>query len=189
VPAKTVAEFVAYAKANPGKISFASFGARTISHLSIELLKGSSGIEVVHIPYPGGAPMLTDMISGRIQAGVDALPNSLPHIRSGKVRALAVLSASRSAVLPDVPTAGEAIAGYEVSPWTGIGVPAGTPAAIVERLNRDINESLSDAGLKARYADIGAAPLIFTPAQAKQRIASDTQKWAKVVQAAGIKAD
>jgi tripartite-type tricarboxylate transporter receptor subunit TctC len=189
VPAKSVAEFVAHAKSNPGKIAFASFGARTISHLSIELIKSSTGIEVVHVPYPGGAPMLTDMISGRIQAGIDALPNSLPHIRSGAVRCLAVLSAKRSPTLPDVPSIGEIIAGLEVSPWTGIGVPRGTPADIVERLNRDINASFAGAALKSRYADIGAVPLIFTPAQAAAKIASDTEKWGKVVQAAGLKAE
>jgi tripartite-type tricarboxylate transporter receptor subunit TctC len=187
VPAKTVAEFVAHAKANPGKIAFASFGARTISHLAIELLKASTGIDFVHVPYPGGAPMLTDMISGRIQAGVDALPNSLPHIRSGAVRGLAVLSKARTPTLPDVPTVGDTIAGFEVSPWTGIGVPAGTPAEIIERLNRDINASFADPGLIKRYADVGATPLIFTPAQAGAKIAGDTEKWHKVVQGAGLK--
>ena len=176
VPTKTVAEFVAYAKANPGKITFASFGVRTVSHLSIELIKSSTGIEFVHVPYPGGAPMLTDMISGRIQAGVDALPNSLPHIRGGRVRGLAVLSKARTPTLPDVPTVGETIAGFEVSPWTGIGAPAGTPAAIVERLNRDINACFADPVLIKRYADIGAVPLVFTPAQAVAKIASDTEK-------------
>ncbi|HEY5607343.1 MAG TPA: tripartite tricarboxylate transporter substrate binding protein [Alphaproteobacteria bacterium] len=189
VPAKTVAEFVAYAKANPGKITFASFGVRTVSHLSIELIKSSTGIEFVHVPYPGGAPMLTDMISGRIQAGVDALPNSLPHIRGGRVRGLAVLSKARTPTLPDVPTVGETIAGFEVSPWTGIGAPAGTPAAIIERLNRDINACFADPVLIKRYADIGAVPLVFTPAQAAAKIASDTEKWGKVVKAAGLKAE
>jgi tripartite-type tricarboxylate transporter receptor subunit TctC len=189
LPAKSVAEFVAHCKANSGKVTFASFGARTISHLSIELIKSSTGIEVVHVPYHGGAPMLTDMISNRIHAGIDALPNSLPHIRSGKVRGLAVLSARRNAVVPDIPTVAETLAGFEVSPWTGIGVPRGTPTEIIERLNRDINASLDSAALKARYADFGAVPLIFTPAQAGARVASDTEKWGKVVQGAGIKAD
>jgi tripartite-type tricarboxylate transporter receptor subunit TctC len=189
VPAKTVAEFVDYAKANPGKISFASFGARTISHLAIELIRSSTGIKVVHVPYHGGAPMLTDMITGRVQAGIDALPNSLPHIRGGKVRCLAVLSKERSPLLPDVPAIGEAIKGLEVSAWTGIGVPKDTPAEIVMRLNRDINAALSSAAVKSRYADIGAVPLIFTPAEAKDRIVSDTAKWEKVVKDAGIKPD
>jgi tripartite-type tricarboxylate transporter receptor subunit TctC len=189
LPAKTVAEFVAHAKANPGKVTFASFGARTISHLSIELIKSSTGIEVVHVPYPGGAPMLTDMISGRIEAGIDALPNSLPHIRAGKVRALAVLSAKRNPVVPDVPTMGETFAGFEVIPWTGIGAPRGTPADVLARLNRDINASLESAAVKSRYADFGAVPLIFTPQEAAGRIARDTEMWGKVVQRAGIKAD
>jgi tripartite-type tricarboxylate transporter receptor subunit TctC len=133
--------------------------------------------------------MLTDMISGRIQAGVDALPNSLPHIRGGRVRGLAVLSKARTPTLPDVPTVGETIAGFEVSPWTGIGAPAGTPAAIIERLNRDINACFADPVLIKRYADIGAVPLVFTPAQAVAKIASDTEKWGKVVKAAGLKAE
>jgi len=189
LPAKTISEFVAHAKASAGKVAFASFGARTISHLAIELIKTATGIEFVHVPYPGGAPMLNDMIGGRIQAGVDALPNSLPHIRSAAVRALAVLSKARTPVLPDVPAIGEALPGFEVSPWVGVGVPKDTPGAIVARLNRDINASLSEAALKSRYADIGAAPLILTQTEAVVRIVNDTEKWGKVVQAAGIKPD
>src|ERR1700675_763474 len=160
LPANTVPEFIAYAKANPGKINFASFGVRTISHLAIELFKSSTGVDVVHVPYQGGAPMLTDLLSGRIQAGVDALPNSLPHIRSGGVRALAVLSAKRTPALPDVPTMGETIAGYEVTPWTALGVPSNTPNAIVERLNREINAGLADPGIPAPLAEVGARPPI-----------------------------
>jgi tripartite-type tricarboxylate transporter receptor subunit TctC len=187
VPAKTVAEFIAYAKANPGKVRIASFGARTISHLAIELIKSSTGIDVIHVPYPGGAPMLTDMIGRRIEAGVDALPNSLPHIRAGAVRALAVLSKARSPAVPEVPTVEESIAGLEVASWIGVGAPKDTPADIVERLNRDINASLADPGLTARYAEIGAAPLILTPAQASEKIATDMQKWRTVVERAGLK--
>src|ERR1700730_2291150 len=145
LPANTVPEFIAYAKANPGKINFASFGVRTISQLAIELFKISTGIDVVHVPYQGGAPMLTDLLSGRIQAGVDALPSSLPHIKSGGVRALAVLSAKRTPALPDVPTMGETIAGFEVTPWTALGVPSGTPNEIVEWLNRGTNAGLAAA--------------------------------------------
>ena len=130
VPAKNVAEFVAYAKANPGKVTFASFGARTVSHLTIELIKSATGIDVVHVPYHGGAPMLTDMIAGRIQAGIDALPNSLPHIRRGTVRGLAVMSHDRSPALPDVPTLNETFKGLEVDAWVGIGVRTGTPAEV-----------------------------------------------------------
>jgi tripartite-type tricarboxylate transporter receptor subunit TctC len=187
VPAQTVTEFIAYAKANPGKINFGSFGTRTISQLAIELFKISAGIDVVHVPYQGGPPMLTDLLSGRIQAGVDSLPNSLPHIRSGGVRALAVLSAKRSSALPDVPTIGETVAGFEVTAWTAIGVPSGTPAAIIERLNRAINAGLADPGIKARMADVGGAPLIFTPDELRALIARDTEKWAKVIERAGIK--
>jgi tripartite-type tricarboxylate transporter receptor subunit TctC len=160
VPAKTVPEFIAYAKANPGKINFGSFGTRTISQLAIELFKISAGIEAVHVPYQGGPPMLTDLLSGRIQAGIDSLPNSLPHIKSGGVRALAVLSAMRSSALPEVPTMAETIGGFEVAPWTAVGVPSGTPAAIIERLNRAINSGLADPGIKARLAEVGGAPLI-----------------------------
>jgi tripartite-type tricarboxylate transporter receptor subunit TctC len=187
VPAKNVAEFIAYARANPGKLSVASFGARTISHLAIELIKSHTGIDVLHVPYHGGAPMLTDMITGRIQAGVDALPNSLPHIRSGAVRGLAVFSPQRNPAVPDIPAIQESIKGLEISAWTGIGVPKGTPAEIVERLNRDINASLADANLKKRYADVGAVPLLMSPAEAKTRVADDLVKWAKVVEQAGLK--
>jgi tripartite-type tricarboxylate transporter receptor subunit TctC len=187
VPAKTVAEFIAYAKANPGKINFASFGVRTISHLAIELFKSSTDVDVVHVPYQGGAPMLTDLLSGRIQAGVDALPNSLPHIKSGGVRALAVLSATRTPALPDVPTMGETIAGFEVTPWTALGVPSGTPGEIVERLNREINAGLADPGIRARMAEVGGVPLIYSPGELRALIARDAAKWAKVVEQAGIK--
>jgi tripartite-type tricarboxylate transporter receptor subunit TctC len=187
VPARTVAELVAYAKANPGKISFASFGARTISHLAIELLRSQTGIEVVHVPYTGGAPMMTDLISGRIQAGVDALPNSLPHIRAGSVRALAVLPARRSAVIPDVPTIGETIPGLEVSTWSGIGVPTGTPAEAIERLSREVNAGLADATVQKRFGEVGAVPLPFTPDGMRAMIARDFEKWGRVVKTAGLK--
>jgi len=187
LPASTVSEFIAYAKANPGKINFASFGARTISHLAIELFKISAGIDVVQVPYQGGAPMLTDLLSGRIQAGIDALPNSLPHIKSGGVRALAVLSAKRTPALPDLPTMGETIAGFEVTPWTALGVPSGTPNAIVERLNREINAGLADPGIRARMAEVGGVPLIYSVAELRALIARDAAKWARVVEQAGIK--
>jgi tripartite-type tricarboxylate transporter receptor subunit TctC len=187
VPVTDVAGFFSYAKANPGKITFASFGARTVSHLAIELLKSSTGVDVVHVPYGGGSQIIPDLISGRVQAGMDALPNSLSHIRSGAIRALAVLSPQRNPAVPDVPAINETIPGIEIHAGTGIGVPAATPAAIIERLNRDINACLSDAGLKARYAELGAVPIILTPAEARSRIASDTQKWAKVIEAAGLR--
>ncbi len=187
VPAKTVAEFIAYAKANPGKVSFASFGARTISHLAIELIKNQTGIEVLHVPYTGGAPMVTDLIAGRVQAGVDALPNSLPHIRAGSLRALAVLPAKRSAAVPDVPTIGETIPGLEVSTWSGIGVPTGTPAEAIERISRETNAGLADAAVQKRFAEVGAVPLPFTPDAMRVMISRDYEKWGRVVKAAGLK--
>lgn len=186
LPARNVAELIAYAKANPGKLNVASFGARTISDLGIQLFQIAAGVDVVRVPYPGGAPMLIDLVSGRVQAGVDALPNSLPHIRAGEVRALAVLSAVRTPALPDLPTVGETVAGFEVRSWTGVGVPRGTPAAIVELLNREINAGLADPGIKARLAAIGAVPLLYSPGEMKTMIAGDTAKWAQVVKQAGI---
>ena len=187
VPAQTIAEFVAHAKANPGKINTASFGARTIAHLALELLKTTAGIDLVHVPYPGGGPMMSDLIPGRIQAGIDALPNSLPHIKAGTVRALAVLPAARTAALPNVPTIGETIPGFEVSTWSGVGVPRGTPTEIIERLNREINAGLKDPAIAARFADVGAVPLLFTAAELAAKIARDVEKWAKVVELAGMK--
>jgi tripartite-type tricarboxylate transporter receptor subunit TctC len=185
-PAKTVAEFIAHVKANPGKINVASFGARTVSHLTIELLKGSTGIDVVHVPYAGGPQIMADLIPGRIDASVDALPNSLPHIRSGAVRALAILPGARIPVLPDVPTMAETISGFEVGTWTGVGAPKGTPPEIIERLNREINAGLADNSIKARYAEVGAVPILWSPAEFRARIASDIAKWAKVIKDAGI---
>src|SRR5262249_5919281 len=148
VPARNIAEFVAYAKANPGRVNFASFGAGTISHLAIELLKLTTGIDVVHVPYRGGAPLVTDLIAGQVQAGVDAMPNSLPHIQSGALRALAVTGPMRASILPDVPTVGETVPGYEVRTWSGVGVPRGTPPEVIERLNHEINAGLTDAAIK-----------------------------------------
>jgi tripartite-type tricarboxylate transporter receptor subunit TctC len=187
VPAHTLAEFIAHARANPGKINIASFGAGTIAHLAIELFKITTGVNMVHVPYRGGAPMLVDLISGQVQAAIDALPNSLPHIRSGAVRALALLPNARSPAIPAVPTAGETLSGFEVSTWSGVGVPAGTPREIIERLNREINGGLADPGVKARIAEVGGTPLIYTPPQFDAVIRSDTEKWAKVIRATGIK--
>jgi len=189
LPAKTVPEFIAYAKANPGSMNFGSFGARTISHLAIELFRLSTGIEVVHVPYQGGAPMTTDLLTGRVQAGIDALPNALPHIRAGGLRALAVLPMARSAALPDVPTMAETIPGFEVSTWSGVGVPAGTPPAIVARLSREIAAGLADPGLVARFAEVGAVPLRLSSDEMRAAIARDVAKWARVVKTAGIAAE
>jgi tripartite-type tricarboxylate transporter receptor subunit TctC len=189
LPAKTVAEFIAYAKANPGKINMGSFGAGTISHLAGELFKVMTGVTMQHVPYRGGAPMVTDIIGGRVQAGIDALPNSLPHIRSGTLRALAMTGPVRSDVLPDVPTVGETVPGYDVSGWTGVGVPSGTPAEIIATLNREINAALADQRIKARLAEFGGRPLLFTPDELGKLWADETARWAKVVKFAGVKAE
>jgi tripartite-type tricarboxylate transporter receptor subunit TctC len=186
LPVKNVAEFIAYAKANPGKITFASFGVRTISHLAIELMKIQTGIDVLHVPYLGGAPMVTDLLAGRVQAGIDALPNSLPHIRSGGVRGLALLSARRSPTVPDLPTIGETLPGFEVTTWSGVGAPAGTPNEVIERLSAEINAGLADAGVQKRFAEVGAIPLRYTPSEMRAMIARDAEKWARVVKRAGI---
>ena len=146
----------------------------------------TAGIEVVRVPYQGGAPMLIDLMSGRVQAGVDALPNSLPHIRAGTVRGLALLSAKRSPALPDVPTAGETLPGFAVQSWTAVGVPRGTPAAIVERLNREINTGLADPGIKARLAEVGGSPLVYTSSGLGDMITHDAEKWRDVIKRAGI---
>ena len=187
LPVKTVAEFIAHVKANPGKINMASFGTGTISHLAWELFKLEAGVEVVHVPYHGGAPMVTDLIGGRVQAGIDALPNSLPHIRSGALRALAVTGPARSAAVPDVPTVGETLKGYEVSGWTGIAVPAATPAAIIAALNREINAGLADPRIAARLAEVGGQPILVTPQEFGTMWRRDTEKWAKVVRFAAGK--
>jgi len=187
LPAKTTAEFIAYAKANPGKVNMASFGAGTISHLALELFKQVTGAPLTHVPYRGGAPMVTDIISGQVQAGIDAMPNSLPHIQRGTMRALGVTGAVRSHVLPDLPTIGETVPGYDVSGWTGVGVPSGTPADVIATLNREINAGLTDARLKARLADIGGRPIVVSSQELGKMWASETDKWAKVVKLAGVK--
>ena len=189
LPVKTLAEFVAYAKANPGKVNIASFGSATISHLAIEFFKASLGVNVVHVPYRGGAQMMTDLISGQVQAAVDSLPNSVPHIKSGAARALALLSATRSPTLPDIPVASETIPGFEVRTFSGVGAPAGTPPEIVARLNKEINAGLASPAIKARYADVGAMPVIMTSAEANAFVKAQTEKWAKVIKDAGIKAE
>jgi tripartite-type tricarboxylate transporter receptor subunit TctC len=186
LPAKTVPEFIAYAKANPGKINFASFGTRTISDLAIELFSLSAGVNVVRVPYQGSAPLTTDLLSGRVQAAVDALPAALPHIKAGGVRALAMLSRARSPALPDLPTVGETIPGFEVNAWSGIGAPSGTPPEIIERLSHEITAGLADPTIKARLAEVGGSPLPLPPSELRALIAGDTVKWADVVKKAGI---
>jgi tripartite-type tricarboxylate transporter receptor subunit TctC len=187
VPAKTVAEFIAHAKANPGKVNYASAGNGTTIHLAAELFKMMTGVDIVHVPYRGGAPALTDMLAGQVQVMFDNLPTSIEHIRSGRLRALAVTVGKRWPALPDVPTVGETVPGYETSLWYGIVAPRGTPPAIVNKLNAAINDVLADPKVVTRLAELGGVPMPLTPAELGQLIADDTEKWAKVIRAAGVK--
>jgi tripartite-type tricarboxylate transporter receptor subunit TctC len=186
VPANTVAEFIAYAKANPGKINWATSGNGTSVHLSGELFKMMTGVNMTHVPYRGSAPALTDMISGQVQVMFDNMPPSLPHIRAGKLRALAVTTAMRSDALPDVPTVGETVAGYEASAFFGMAVPKGTPAEVVEKLNKEINAALADPKIKARLAELGGMLTPGSPADFGKLVADETDKWAKVIKTGGV---
>jgi len=188
-PAKTVPEFIAYAKANPGKINMASAGIGSSDHMSGELLKMMSGIDMVHVPYRGVAPALNDLIGAQVQVMFGSMPASIQHVRAGKLRALAVTTATRSEVLPDVPALNEFVPGYEASTWYGVGVPKKTPTEIVEKLNREINAALADPKLKARLADLGAEPMSMGPAEFETFVADETERWGKVVKLAGIKAE
>ena len=189
VPAKTVPEFIAYAKANPGKVNMASSGVGTSIHLSGELFKMMTGVAMQHIPYRGSAPMLTDLLSGQVQVAFDNLQPSMPHIKAGTLRALGVTTASRSEALPDLPTIGDFVAGYEASTWNGVCAPKNTPVDIVERLNREINAGLGDPALKARLAEMGAWALPGSPADCAKLIADEIEKWGKVIRAGNIKAE
>jgi tripartite-type tricarboxylate transporter receptor subunit TctC len=189
VPAKTVPEFIAYAKANPGKVNAASGGTGTAVHLAAELFKTLAGVNLVHVPYRGLAPALTDLISGQVQLMFGDMPSSIQHVRSGAVRTLAVTTAERSAVMPELPTVAETLPGYEASAWFGLGAPKGTPAAIVAKLNREVNAGLTDAKLRERIAQTGAAPIVVSPAEFEAFIAAETRKWATAVKASGAKAE
>jgi tripartite-type tricarboxylate transporter receptor subunit TctC len=189
VPAKTVAEFIAHAKANPGKISMASFGAGSTSHVAGELFKTMTGVNLVHVPYRGSAPALIDLISGQVQVMFDVMTSSLPHIRSGALRALAMAGKTRFDGLPDLPTVGDTVPGYAANSWCGVGVPRGTPPEIVERLNREINAGLANPTVKAQLAAVATTPIIFTPAEFGAYMAAEVEKWGKVVKLAGIKPD
>ena len=186
VPAKTVAEFIAYAKANPGKINWASSGNGTSVHLSGELFKIMTGVDLTHVPYRGSAPALTDMISGTVQVMFDNMPSSLPHIQAGKLRALAVTTAQRSDALPGVPTVAETVPGYEASAFFGMSVPKGTPADVIDRLNHEINAALADAAMKAKLAELGGMLTPGSPAEFGRTIAEETDKWAKVIKSGGV---
>jgi tripartite-type tricarboxylate transporter receptor subunit TctC len=189
VPAKTVPEFIAYAKANPGKINYASSGNGSTIHMSAELFKMMVGVNMVHVPYRGGAPALTDMLAGQVQVMFDNLPTSIEHIRAGKLRPLAITSTTRSELLPDVPTLADFVPGYESSAWYGVGAPKGTPAEIVDRLNKEVNAFLVDPKMKMRIAEMGAITVAGSPADFGKLVADETEKWGKVVKFAGVKAE
>jgi len=189
VPAKTVPEFIAYAKANPGKISMASGGNGAPSHVFGELFKMSTGADMVHVPYRGASPALTGLLGGQVQVFFSPLSSAVEHVRAGKLRALAVTTADRSEALPDVPTMSEFVPGYEASNWYGIGAPRNTPAAVIDKLNREINAVLADPGMRARIADIGETVHGGSPADFAKTIAEETRKWAKVVEFSGAKVD
>ena len=187
VPARSVTEFIDYARANPGKISMASAGIGTPAHVAGELFKMMAGVDLVHVPYRGAAPALNDLLGGHVQVQFDALPSSIEHIKGGKLRALAVTTTARSAALPDVPTVGEFVAGYEASGWFGVGAPRNTPAWIIEKINAEINASLADSGIARRLVEIGGTTITGSPADFGKVVADDSEKWGKVVRAANIK--
>ena len=188
-PAKTVPEFIAYAKANPGKITMASGGIGSGNHLFGELFKVMTGVSMIHVPYRGEALALTDMLGGQVQVIFATTAGSIEYIRSGKLRALAVTSATRLEVLPDLPTVGEFVPGYEASSWYGVAAPKNTPAEIIDKLNKEITAGLADPKLKARFADLGNKVFASSAADFGRFIADETEKWAKVIKFAGLKAD
>ena len=187
VPAQTVPEFIAYAKANPGKINFASPGNGSTIHLCGELFKMMTGVNMVHVPYRGNAPALTDLLAGQVQMMFADTPSSIEHLRAGKLRALAVTTAMRSDVLPEIPTVSEFIPGFEASNWFGVAAPKNTPLEIIDKLNKEINVALAEPKIKARLADLGAAALAGSPADFGKLISEEAEKWGKVIRAANIK--
>jgi len=188
-PAKTVSEFIAYARANPGKVNMASGGNGTAGHLSGELFKMMAGINMVHVPYRGEGPALTDMLGGQVQAMFGTMPASIEYVRAGKLRPLAVTSARRSVLLPDLLTVGDFVPGYETSAWQGIGAPKNTPAEIINKFNKEINAGLADPKIKTRVADMGGTVLAGSPADFDKLIADETEKWGQVVKFSGAKPD
>jgi len=189
VPAKSVPEFIAYAKANPGKLNMASPGNGTSLHVVGELFKMMTGVNMVHVPYRGGGPALTDLLGGQVQVYFTGTVSSIEYIKTGRLRALAVTTATRSEALPDVPTVSEFVPGYEASGWFGVGAPKSTPTEIIDKLNNEVNAALADPKMKARLADVGGSALSGSPADFGKLIADETEKWAKVIKFAGIKAD
>ncbi len=188
VPVETIPQLIAYAKANPGKLNFGAPTAGT-TLLSAELFKLMAGVDIVHVPYRGGPTALTDLLTGQMQVSFDAMATTIEYARAGKLRALAVTTATRSPALPDIPTVGEFMPGYEASSWHGLGTPRNTPADIVEKLNKEINAGLADPKLTARIADLGGVPMPMTPMEFGKFVANETVKWAKVIKLAGIKAE
>jgi tripartite-type tricarboxylate transporter receptor subunit TctC len=188
-PAKTVPEFIVYAKANPGKVSFASAGNGSVAHVTGELFKMMTGVNMLHVPYRGAALALTDLIGGQVDVMFDNMPSSIEHIRAGRLRPLAVSTTSRLDSLPDIPTVGDFVPGFETSAWGGIGAPRDTPAEIINKLNREINAGLVDPKMNARLADLGGLVLPLSPAEYGRRIAEETEKWGKVIKFSGAKAD
>ena len=189
VPAHTVKEFIDYAKANPGKVNMASSGIGTSVHLSGALFMMMTGVEMVHVPYRGAAPALTDMLANQVQVMFDNLPSSIGHIQAGRLRALAVTTAERSKALPDVPTVAETVPGYEASAWFGMAVPKGTPRPIIDKLNHEVNAALADPTMQAKLAEIGGMLIPGTPEDFGKIIAAETEKWSKVVKATGATAE
>jgi len=185
-PAKTVPELIDYAKSNPRKVTMASFGIGTASHLAGELFKQMAGIDMVHVPYRGGAPMITDLLGGQVQIGFDVMVTSLPHVRTGALRALAVAGSARFEALPGVPTIAEALPGYEARTWAGVGAPRGTPAAVIARLAREIRAVLAEPAIEARLADLGTVPMPLNAQEFAAFIAAESEKWGKVVRIANI---
>jgi tripartite-type tricarboxylate transporter receptor subunit TctC len=188
VPASTVPEFIAYARANPGKINMASGGYGTMIHVAGELFKMMANVDLVHVPYQGGAPALTDLVGGQVQVMFDLMSASIGFIRAGELRALAVTTANRSEVLPELPTLAEFLPGYEASSWHGLAAPRNTPSKIIDTLNRESNAGLADSKFKARLADFGGKPLAGSPTEFGKFIVEETTKWAKVIKSANIKA-
>ena len=189
LPAKTVAEFIAYVKANPGKVNMSSAGNGSAPHVAGELFKMMAGVNMVHVPYRGAAPSLTDLIGGQVQVTFESMPSSIEYIRAGTLRALAVTTVKRSEALPDTPTVGEFVPGYEASIWYGVGVPKNTPVQIIDKLNKEINAGLADPKLQARIAKLGGVPLGGSPAEFGKLIGEETEKWGKVVKSSGAKPD
>jgi len=189
VPVRTVPEFIAHAKANPGKLNMASAGSGSVQQVAGELFKMMTGVDMVHVPYKGAGPALVDLLGGQVQVMFDTTPGSIEHIRAGKLRALAVTTASRSGALPELPTVGDFVPGYEASQWYGLGAPRTTPSEVIDKLNKEVNAVLADPKFRARLAEVGGTPLAGTTADFGKLIVDDTDKWGKVVKFSGAKVE